>query len=56
MLHITSNLYQSVMASVNLANHLSRFDVIRADGKGILISFPLGSYGMAVVTTIRLGL
>jgi hypothetical protein len=56
MLNITSNLYQSAMASVNFADHLSRFDVIRADGEGILISFPLGSDGMAMVTAIRLGL
>jgi hypothetical protein len=49
-------LYQSAMASVNLADHLSRFVVIRVDGEGVPISFPLGSDGMAVVTTLCLGL
>jgi hypothetical protein len=44
------------MASVNLANHVSRFVVIRADGEGVPISFPLGSDGIAVVTAIRLSL
>jgi hypothetical protein len=31
------------MASMNLADHVSGFAVIRADGEGILISFPLGN-------------
>jgi hypothetical protein len=56
MLKINSTLYQSVMASVNLADHVSRFAVIRADGEGVPISFPLGSDGIAIVTTIRLNL
>jgi hypothetical protein len=51
-----SNLYQSAMASVNLADHLSSFVVIQADGEGIPISFPLGSDGIAVIIAIRLGL
>jgi hypothetical protein len=51
-----SNLYQSAMASMNLADYLSSFALIQADGEGVLISFPLGSDGIAVVTIIRLGL
>jgi hypothetical protein len=51
-----SNLYQSTMASVNLVDHLSSFAVPRADGEGVPISCPLGSDGIAVVTTICLGL
>jgi hypothetical protein len=44
------------MASVNLVDHISRFAVIQADGEGVPISFPLGSDGIAVITTIRLSL
>jgi hypothetical protein len=44
------------MASVNLADYVSRFAIIRADGGGVQISFPLDSDGMAVVTAIHLGL
>ena len=44
------------MASMNLANYISRFAIIRADGSGVQISFPLGSDGMAIVTAICLDL
>jgi hypothetical protein len=44
------------MAFVNVADQVSGFAVIRLDGSGVPISFPLGSDGIAVVTTICLGL
>ena len=44
------------MNSVNLADHVSRFVVIREYGEGVPISFPLGSDGIAVITAIRLSL
>jgi hypothetical protein len=56
MVNQISNLYQSTMAFVNLVDHLSSFVVIRVDGEGVLILFPLGSDGIAIVTAIRLGL
>jgi hypothetical protein len=44
------------MASVKLAGHVSRFAVIRVDGEGFPISFPLGNDGIAVVIAFRLSL
>jgi hypothetical protein len=48
--------YQSAMAFVNLDDHLSIYAVIRADGEGVPILFPLGSDGVVVVTAFHLGL
>jgi hypothetical protein len=56
MFDIISYLYQYTMASINLANCLSRYIVIRADGEGVPISFLLGSDGVALVTVVRLGI
>jgi hypothetical protein len=44
------------MAFAKVGDQTSGFAVIRADGEGVLISFPLGSDGIAVVTAIRLSL
>jgi hypothetical protein len=44
------------MASMSLADDYSSYAIIRADGEGVPISFPLGSDGMAVVIAICLGL
>ena len=52
MLNITSSLYHTWMAFVNLADFYSSFVVFQANGEGVLISFPSSSDGMAIVTTI----
>ena len=44
------------MASLNLVDCQSRFAIIGTDGEGVPISFPLGSDGLAVITTIWLNL
>jgi hypothetical protein len=44
------------MASLNPGDVLSSFVVIRADGDGIPISFPVGNDGHALVTSLRLSL
>jgi hypothetical protein len=44
------------MASAKLGDQTSGFAVIRADGEGVPVSFPLGSDGIAVVTAICLSL
>jgi hypothetical protein len=44
------------MASVKVGDQTSGFAVIRADGEGVPISFPLGSDGITVVTAICLSL
>jgi hypothetical protein len=41
---------------VNLTDHCKNFVVIRTDGNGVPISFPLGSNGLASISAIRLGL
>jgi hypothetical protein len=55
-LEIISSLYQSAIASVKVGDQTSGFVVIRVDGEEVSILFPLGSDGIAVVTTIRLSL
>jgi hypothetical protein len=52
----TFSLSQYKMASVNIALLSKSFATIRADGDGVPISFPLGSDGLASISTIRLGL
>jgi hypothetical protein len=44
------------MALLNFGNTHSRFAIIYANGEGVLVSFPLGSDGLAVVTSLRLSL
>jgi hypothetical protein len=44
------------MASLNLPNCHSSYAIVRANGEGIQILFPLDSNEFAVVTTIRLSL
>jgi hypothetical protein len=44
------------MAPVNLADLCTNFAVICADGKGVPISFPLGSDKLASIWAICLGL
>jgi hypothetical protein len=44
------------MASVNIALFSTNFATIRANGNGVSISFLLGSDGLALVSTVRLGL
>jgi hypothetical protein len=44
------------MASANLADLCVSSVVIRADGQGIHVSFPLVNDGLAVVSTIQFGL
>ena len=55
-LKIISSLYQSTMAFVKLADRVSGFFVIRADGEGFSISFLLGRDGIAIITAICLSL
>jgi hypothetical protein len=55
-LHTIFSSTQCKMASVNIALFCTSFTTIRADGDGVPISFPLGSDGLASVSTIRLGL
>jgi hypothetical protein len=52
MLNITSSLYQSMMAFVNLIYCHKKYAVIRANGEGVPTSFSLGSDGLVIVTTI----
>lgn len=51
-----SSLHLWNMAFANLANFCKIFVVIRANDEGVPISFPSGSDGLAVVSTICLGL
>jgi hypothetical protein len=44
------------MASANLANLCGSSAKILANNEGVPVSFPLGSDGLVVVSTIRLGL
>lgn len=52
MLNTIFFLYHCAMASLNLVDCQSRFAIIGTDGEGVPISFPLGSDGLAVITTI----
>jgi hypothetical protein len=42
------------MVALNLSNSHSKFNIICADGEGVLISFSLGNNGLALVASFRL--
>jgi hypothetical protein len=56
MLKTIFSLSQCKMAYVNIAHFCTSFATIQANGESAPISFPVGSDGLANVSTIRLGL
>jgi hypothetical protein len=53
-LHSISSFAKCKMASQNIGPFCTSFATIRTDGDGVPISFPLGSDGLASVSTVRL--
>jgi hypothetical protein len=55
-MHNISSLSQWKMASESIGPFCTSFAMIRADGDGVPISFPVGTDGLASVSAVRLGL
>jgi hypothetical protein len=56
IVHTISSLTLYKVASENIGPFCTSFATIRADGDGVTISFPLGSDGLASISTVYLGL
>ena len=56
ILYTILSLTQYKMAFINKPLFYMSFAIIQADGDGVQSSFPLGSDGLALVSTIHLGL